>query len=68
MLQQLDGKRSKLLPGTSALKSSEEEDYQKSLNTQPNDKRPLLVKEAIRLDLDIVCLFESRLLGQKTLK
>ena len=40
----------------------------KSLNTQPNDKRPLLVKEAIRLDLDIVCLFESRLLGQNNVE
>ena len=30
----------------------------------PNDKRPLLIKEAKKFDLDILCLQETRLLGQ----
>ena len=44
------------------LNFSGEEDYGSRLS--PNDKRPLLIKEAKRFDLDILCLQETRLLGQ----
>ena len=44
------------------LNFSSEEDYGSRLS--PNDKRPLLIKEAKKFDLDILCLQETRLLGQ----
>ena len=44
------------------LNFSREEDY--TLRLSPNDKRPLLIKEAKRFDLDIICLQETRIIGQ----
>ena len=44
------------------LNFSGEEDY--TLRLSPNDKRPLLIKEAKRFDLDIICLQETRIIGQ----
>ena len=50
-----------------SLNYSREEDYS-TLKCTPNDKRPLLVKEAKRLHLDVLCLSETRLLGQDNLE
>ena len=44
-----------------SLNYSREEDYS-TLKCTPNDKRLLLVKEAKRLHLDVLCLSETRLL------
>ena len=48
-----------------SLKYSNEGDYSKNIRKQPNDKRPLLVKEVKKLNIDIICLSETRLFGQK---
>ena len=50
-----------------SLNYSREEDYS-TLKCTPNDKRPLLVKEAKRLHLDVLSLSETRLLGQDNLE
>ena len=51
-----------------SLKYSNEGDYSKNIRKQPNDKRPLLVKEVKKLNIDIICLSETRLLGQNNLE
>jgi hypothetical protein len=50
-----------------SLSYSWEEDYS-TLKCTPSDKRPLLVKEAKRLHIDVLCLSETKLLGQDDLE
>ena len=50
------------------MKSSNEEDLRSNPKLSLNDKRPILVKEAKRLNLDVLCLSETRLLGQDNIE
>jgi len=51
-----------------SLKFDCEEDYRKNVNLSPNDKRPLLIKEVKRLNIDILCLSEVHLLGNDNIE
>ena len=50
------------------MKSSNEEDLRSNPKLSLNDKRPILVKEAKRLNLDVLCLSETQLLGQDNIE